>query len=205
MNREVFCYMAFCLLFLAKAGAQETHPDDGKMPYIKGQMTVSASYSKNILDPFKIMEENLFTSSIRGGNVQVLYGVSNWLECGLDLDVCYESHFREKMWPDVDFYHPTFQCYLGETAKAHLLPAFWPKFSVIDPYVSGLVGALTTFSSKEWPEPQFSLYAQIGVGIRVNPFRHMGLFYEHGVSTKKTPYTLFGIDIRFSGPKKWRR
>jgi hypothetical protein len=191
-------------MLLIKAEAQETLPKVDKPPYIKGQMTVSASYSKNILDPFKIMEENLIISPIRGGNAQVLYGVNNWLECGLDLDVCYKSHFREKMLPDVDFYHPTFQCYLGETAKAHLLAAFWPQFSVIDPYVSGLVGALSTFTSKEWPKPQFSLYAQIGAGIRVNPFRHFGLFYEHGISTKKTPYTLFGLNIRFGGPKKWQ-
>lgn len=207
MKRIFTILNVISLLCLANAKAQESRPVIEKPPYIKGQMTVTASYSKNILDPFKIMEENLVSSTMtmRGCNVQVLYGVNNWLEYGVDLDVCYRSHFREKMYPDVEFYHPTFQCYLGETAKAHLLSAFWPNFSVIDPYISGLVGALTTFSPKKWPEPQFSLYAQIGAGVRVNPLRHFGLFCEYGISTKKTPYTLFGLNIRFSGPKKWQR
>ena len=204
--KKTFLFLnVISLLFLTNANAQESQPICNMAFYIKGQMTVSVSYSKNILDPFKVMEENLIIPSIRGGNVQVLYGVNNWLECGLDLDVCYKSIFREKMWPDVDFYHPTFQCYFGETVKAHLLAAFLPKFSVIDPYVSGLVGALTTFTSKVWPDPQFSIYAQIGAGIRVNPLRHFGLFYEYGITTKKTPYSLLGFNIRFRGPKKWQR
>ncbi|MDO5315386.1 MAG: hypothetical protein Q4F82_04675 [bacterium] len=193
------------LLVLTNAKAQESQPVY-KIPfYIKGQMTVTAAYSKSILDPFEIMKENLFVSQMKGGNVQVLYGVNNWLECGVDLDVCYKANFREKMCPNVDFHLPTFQCYLGETAKAHLLAAFWPKFSVIDPYVSGLVGVFTTFTPKEFPEPQFSPYIQIGAGIRVNPFRHLGLFYEYGITTKKTPYSLFGFNIRFGGPKRWQR
>lgn len=205
MNKKALCFMAFCLLFMAKAGAQESQPVYRIPFYIKGQMTVSTSYSKNILDPFKIMEENLLVSTMKGGNVQVLYGVNNWLECGVDLDVCYKAYFREKTNPNVNFHHPTFQCYLGETAKAHLLAALWPKFSVIDTYVSGLVGALTTFSPQRWPTTQYSFYGQIGAGVRVNPFRHFGLFYEYGITTKKTPYSLFGFNIRFGGPKKWQK
>ena len=207
MNRKSVLFIVLCLLLLARLEAQEFRlNNDPKPSYIKGQMTVTTSYSKSILDPFKIMEDNFVASTMtmRGGNVQVLYGINDWLECGLDLDVCYKSIFREKMCPDIDFHHPTFQCYLGETAKVHILSAFWPKFSVIDPYISGLVGALTTFSPKKWPEPQFSLYAQIGAGIRVNPFRHLGLFFEYGFTTKKTPYSLLGINVRFGGPKKWQ-
>ena len=63
--------------------AQENLPRDPKPSYIKGQMTVTASYSKSILDPFKIMEDNFVASTMtmRGGNVQVLYGINDWLEC----------------------------------------------------------------------------------------------------------------------------
>ncbi|MBQ7551139.1 MAG: hypothetical protein IJT04_06400 [Bacteroidales bacterium] len=170
-------------------------------------MTVTASYSKSILDPFEIMKDNIIisTRAMKGGNIQVLYGVNNWLECGLDLDVCYKSIFREKMNPNVDFHHPTFQCYLGETAKIHLLSAFWPQFSFVDPYISGLIGVLTTFSPKGWPAAQYSFYGQLGAGLRVNPTRHLGLFAEYGITTKKTPYTLFGLNIRFGGPKKWQQ
>lgn len=192
---------------MTNAKAQESNPVVGKSPYIKGQMTVTAAYSKSILDPFEIMKDNIIisTRAMKGGNIQVLYGVNNWLECGLDLDVCYKSIFREKMYPDVDFYHPTFQCYLGETAKIHLLKVFWPQLSFVDPYVSGLVGVLTTFSQKGWPAAQFSFYGQLGAGIRLNPTRHIGLFAEYGITTKKTPYTLFGINVRFSGLKKWQK
>ncbi|MBQ8957208.1 MAG: hypothetical protein IJ057_01680 [Bacteroidales bacterium] len=206
--KKIFIILSvISLLFLTNAKAQESNPVVGKSPYIKGQMTVTAAYSKSILDPFEIMKDNIIisTRAMKGGNIQVLYGVNNWLECGLDLDVCYKSIFREKMYPDVDFYHPTFQCYLGETAKIHLLKVFWPQLSFVDPYVSGLVGVLTTFSQKGWPAAQFSFYGQLGAGIRLNPTRHIGLFAEYGITTKKTPYTLFGINVRFSGLKKWQK
>lgn len=205
MKKTFIILNAIGLLFLANAKAQESLPVYNLSFYIKGQMIVSASYSKSILDPFEIMKDNIIisTRAMKGGNIQVIYGVNNWLECGLDLDVCYKSIFREKIYPDVDFYHPTFQCYLGETAKIHLLSVFWPQFSFVDPYVSGLAGVLTTFSPRGWPSAQYSIYGQIGIGVRVNPVRHFGLFYEYGITTKETPYSLLGFSIRFGGPKKW--
>ena len=205
MRKNIFI-LAF-MLMSSCAFAQDSLSRDTQPTYIKGHMTVTAAYSKSILDPFEIMKDNIIisTRAMKGGNVQVLYGINNWLECGLDLDVCYKSIFREKMNPNVDFHHPTFQCYLGETAKIHLLSAFWPQFSFVDPYISGLIGVLSTFSPKGWPAAQYSFYGQLGAGLRVNPTRHLGLFAEYGITTKKTPYTLFGLNIRFGGPKKWQQ
>ncbi len=207
MNEKKLLFFALFLFSLVRMEAQESRLTDTQPTYIKGHMTVTAAYSKSILDPFEIMKDNIIisTRAMKGGNIQVLYGVNNWLECGLDLDVCYKSIFREKMNPNVDFHHPTFQCYLGETAKIHLLSAFWPQFSFVDPYISGLIGVLTTFSPKGWPAAQYSFYGQLGAGLRVNPTRHLGLFAEYGITTKKTPYTLFGLNIRFGGPKKWQQ
>ena len=207
MNEEKLLFFALFLFSLVRMEAQESRLTDTQPTYIKGHMTVTAAYSKSILDPFEIMKDNIIisTRAMKGGNIQVLYGVNNWLECGLDLDVCYKSIFREKMNPNVDFHHPTFQCYLGETAKIHLLSAFWPQFSFVDPYISGLIGVLSTFSPKGWPAAQYSFYGQLGAGLRVNPTRHLGLFAEYGITTKKTPYTLFGLNIRFGGPKKWQQ
>ena len=207
MNEKKLLFFALFLFSLVRMEAQESRLTDTQPTYIKGHMTVTAAYSKSILDPFEIMKDNIIisTRAMNGGNIQVLYGVNNWLECGLDLDVCYKSIFREKMNPNVDFHHPTFQCYLGETAKIHLLSAFWPQFSFVDPYISGLIGVLSTFSPKGWPAAQYSFYGQLGAGLRVNPTRHLGLFAEYGITTKKTPYTLFGLNIRFGGPKKWQQ
>lgn len=207
MNKTRRLLFALFLFIFVKMEAQESRLTDTQPTYIKGHMTVTAAYSKSILDPFEIMKDNIIisTRAMKGGNIQVLYGVNNWLECGLDLDVCYKSIFREKMNPNVDFHHPTFQCYLGETAKIHLLSAFWPQFSFVDPYISGLAGVLTTFSPKRWPAAQYSFYGQLGAGLRVNPTRHLGMFAEYGITTKKTPYTLIGINIRFGGPKKWQQ
>lgn len=207
MNEKKLLFFALFLFSLVRMEAQESRLTDTQPTYIKGHMTVTAAYSKSILDPFEIMKDNIIisTRAMKGGNIQVLYGVNNWLECGLDLDVCYKSIFREKMNPNVDFHHPTFQCYLGETAKIHLLSAFWPQFSFVDPYISGLIGVLSTFSPKGWPAAQYSFYGQLGAGLRVNPTRHLGLFAEYGITTKKTPYTLFGLNIRFGGPKKWQQ
>ena len=73
------------MLMSSCAFAQDSLSRDTQPTYIKGHMTVTAAYSKSILDPFEIMKDNIIisTRAMKGGNIQVLYGVNNWLECGL--------------------------------------------------------------------------------------------------------------------------
>lgn len=207
MINNRLCHILFFILFYSNCYSQEVLPIDKttKPAYINSQMSIAVSYSKNILIPYQRLEDRLAVNQIRGVNAQVLYGINDWLELGIALDVCYKKKLLMKGWTYPNYILPTFQCRLGETAKAHLLSIFWPKFSLIDFYVSEFVGISSTFSTDGWPDTRYSFYAQVGIGSQINFSRHFGLFYEFGINHNRNHYSLFGLNIRFNGPKKWQK
>ena len=174
-------------------------------PYIKNQMAVSFSYSRNGFIPYKIMENDGLTAVLRGANMEVLYGLNNWFELGVVVDVSYVKEFKKESGLNCPtFLLPTIQCYCGEISRVHLLTMFWPEFSFMDVYFSGMLGACGTFSTKKWPQPRHVFIAQGGAGVGINPSRHFGFFFEYGLNNRRNKYTLLGLNIRFGGPKKWR-
>ena len=201
MRKNVFilAFMLTCCMGLAQHPATKQ-----EFPYIHGQMSVSVSYNKNSFIPYKLLEHIGMTGIMRGGNVQVMYGCNNWLELGVAMDACYAN----RLWrpSEAGGYYvtlPTMQCYVGQEAKAHLFSVFWPEFSLLDLYAVGMLGVTATISTQNLPT-RFCPLFQIGAGAELNPSRHFGLFCEYGINTKKNPYTLFGLNIRFGGPKKWQ-
>lgn len=196
-------YLLAVLLLPSMAFAQDSITlQNVRSCYIKNQMSVSVAYSRNTLIPYKIMEDRLAVNHIKGVNVQVLYGINNWFECGVALDIGYIKKLQEQNWPYPNFVLPSLQGHLGGTAKAHLLSAIWPEFYFLDLYAAGMIGASATVSTGGWPDARLCFLAQVGAGAGVNFSRHFGVFAEYGINTKKNPYTLFGLNVRFGGPKK---
>ena len=57
MNKTRRLLFALFLFIFVKMEAQESRLTDTQPTYIKGHMTVTAAYSKSILDPFEIMDD----------------------------------------------------------------------------------------------------------------------------------------------------
>lgn len=101
----------------------------------------------------------------------------------------------------------------GFNTKLHPLSLLFPNFTSIDVYFDGYLGAFS-YTSDYWPKTNKFLYGA-GVGIALYPTRHFGLFYERAYdnvnkitinqSNKVKPMNRFGINVRFGGPKKWRK
>lgn len=203
--KKTLCAFIFMSL-VAKGIAQDSITlRNSHSCFIKNQMAVSVSYSKNIFIPYEIMKDDLAINHIRGVDVKVLYGVNHWFECGATLDVGYLEKLQTEDWPYPNLVLPSIQACFGEVARTHLLSAIWPQFSFFDLYASGMIGASATISTKGWPDTRLCFLAQIGVGAAINFSRHFGIFAEYGINSKKNPYTLFGLNIRFGGPKKWAK
>lgn len=204
MKTCVKCFL-FVLLVWTSTCAFGQKPVDNQLPYIRNQMSLSMSYSKVAFIPYRRMERLGMTGQLKGGNIQVMYGYSDWLELGVALDACYASHFwRPAEEGGYDVQLPTIQCYVGQEAKAHLFSAFWPEFSLIDLYAAGLIGVSATISTQSWPT-RISPLVQIGAGAELNLSRHFGFYLEYGINHKADTYLLGGFNIRFGGPKKWQR
>lgn len=205
MMKKHLCFLLFLIVMASGIAQDSIVLRNRPSGYIKNQKAVTVSYSKNTFIPFEIMEDKLLVNHVRGVEAQVLYGINNWLECGVALNVGYVEKLHMEGWPYPNFVLPTIQGCFGEVAKAHLLSAFWPDFFVVDLFAVEKMGVSATISTKGWPDARLCFLAQIGVGAAINFSRHFGVCAEYGISSKKNPYTLFGLNVRFGGPRKWQR
>ena len=197
-----------CFVFVGRVYAQQTTTASA-FPYIRNQMSVSVSYSDMTMELFhpNIVKGNL----IKGCDIRVLYGVNLWLEVGMMVDISFSNRNMMRFPdPDLPIFHEMFayisvcQGYLGNAAKIHLLPLFWPSFSVLDIYVSSMVGGYCGYIPM-WSYAHVGFKAQLGAGANINLSRHFGLSFEYGIDNRANTYMLGGINIRFGGPKKWAK
>ena len=183
---------------MAFAQQQETKQE---FPYIRNQINVNVG---RIKDTHGIMNHEFFFGYLSS---EVMYGINDWLETGVFCS-CLRLKSGEINNNQGRLYYPLVLNY-GLAAKAHLFPAIInPSFSWADLYASAQIGTFANTTGGD-PERKFSCFKGYSLrgmlGAGVNFSRHFGLFYEFGYCTFERFNHRIGLNVRFGGPKKWRR
>ena len=171
-------HLLFLLLFASLCGmAQSTK---SKPNFIRNQVNVNA-----------FME--YYVGNTRCFGISGNYGINNWIETGACFGVFALNIYNDN----------TKAINYKLNAKAHIVNVFAPSFYAIDPYLVARMGGLSVFGDSA-PRTMFTY--NVGGGIALNFSRHFGLFYElYYDNTFHKSVKSFGLNIRFNGPKKWRK
>ena len=215
-------YLLAMLLLSCTAFAQSKMPFTSLKPFNKGNFKIDVSYSKS---------QQIHHPDIRVG---VSYGITNWCLVGVfgsygkNEGLIFVGGGWTVQGTD-SIYHPVVYegkhiehyYHYGIDAELHPLSLLLPNFYFVDVYCRGELGMRTVWNQyipkyEDAYKPILNNFLIGGsVGVAINPSRYFGLFYEYaydnlnkeGYYANKKPKSIhrWGFNVRFPGPKKWRK
>lgn len=215
-------YLLAMLLLSCTAFAQSKMPFTSLKPFNKGNFKIDVSYSKL---------QQIHHPDIRVG---VSYGITNWCLVGVfgsygkNEGLIFVGGGWTVQGTD-SIYHPVVYegkhiehyYHYGIDAELHPLSLLLPNFYFVDVYCRGELGMRTVWNQyipkyEDAYKPILNNFLIGGsVGVAINPSRYFGLFYEYaydnlnkeGYYANKKPKSIhrWGFNVRFPGPKKWRK
>ena len=215
-------YLLALLLLSCTAFAQSKMPFTSLKPFNKGNFKIDVSYSKL---------QQIHHPDIRVG---VSYGITNWCLVGVfgsygkNEGLIFVGGGWTVQGTD-SIYHPVVYegkhiehyYHYGIDAELHPLSLLLPNFYFVDVYCRGELGMRTVWNQyipkyEDAYKPILNNFLIGGsVGVAINPSRYFGLFYEYaydnlnkeGYYANKKPKSIhrWGFNVRFPGPKKWRK
>ena len=215
-------YLLALLLLSCTAFAQSKMPFTSLKPFNKGNFKIDVSYSKL---------QQIHHPDIRVG---VSYGITNWCLVGVfgsygkNEGLIFVGGGWTVQGTD-SIYHPVVYegkhiehyYHYGIDAELHPLSLLLPNFYFVDVYCRGELGMRTVWNQyipkyEDAYKPILNNFLIGGsVGVAINPSRYFGLFYEYaydnlnkeGYYADKKPKSIhrWGFNVRFPGPKKWRK
>ena len=224
MRKNVFI-LAFMLL-CSMGFAQSNLPFTSLKPFNKGNFKIDASYSR--------MMQNYTSLYYPDFRVGVGYGITDWCVVGIfgsygkDVGLMtigggWTVQGTDTIYSPVAYEGKYIQHYFhyGIDAELHPLSLLLPNFYFVDVYCRGELGMRTVWD-QYIPEYEDNSKHTLNnfliggsIGIAINPSRYFGLFYEYaydnlnkeGYYADKKPKSIhrWGFNVRFPGPKKWRK
>ena len=229
MRKQI--YLLAVLLLPCMAFAQSDIPSTSPKPFNKGNFKIDVSYSR-LMQKYPSFDYPDFRVGVSYGIanwcVVGVFGsfgtIENWMQVGGG----YSIQGADTTYHPVVFDGTHIERYYhyGIDAELHPLSLLLPNFYFIDIYCRGELG-MRTIADRYIPDYQapdlnditdrFYNDFLIGgcVGVAVNPSRYFGLFYEYaydnlnkeGYYDSQKPKSIhrWGFNVRFTGPKKWRK
>ena len=228
MRKSVFI-LAFMLL-CSMAFAQTNLPFTSLKPFNKGNFKIDASYSRMMQKvPFSDYPD--FRVGVGYGItnwcVVGVFGSFGTHESRMTIGGRYSIHGSDTIYDPVVFDGNQIERYYhyGIDAELHPLTLLLPNFYFVDIYCRGELGMRTVTEQyipdydADYLDPVHNDFLIDGsLGVAINPSKYFGIFYEYAydnlnkktinysTGTKKTqPIHRFGLNVRFPGPKKWRK
>ena len=226
-------YLLVLLLLPCMAFAQTNLPFTPLKPFNKGNFKIDMSYShlmqKSLSFDYSHYRVDVGYGITNWCVVGVFGGFStheNWVHVGGG----YSVQGTDTTYHPVVFDGTCVERYYhyGIDAELHPLSLLLPNYYFIDLYCRGELGLRTAAIHfiPNYQDPDFTditdqFYNDFlvggGVGVAINPSKYFGIFYEYAYDnlnkkyypktdeTKAKAIHRFGLNVRFPGPKKWRK
>lgn len=134
------------------------------------------------------------------------YGINNWAEAGLFTGFCQEKDTQTYANENV-FYDRFFV--MGADVKAHIINIFYPKFKLIDVYLSAkpyVIHERENIPMLGINDSYSKLFFNVYSGLSINVSSHFGLSFEYGLLQGdilgNDKDFRFGLYYRFSLPER---
>lgn len=199
-------FLTLILLFFSKGSVSQNHNNDTK-PYFETKLNYS----------MQSMETEVFSQTHSNYGIELNYRVTELFNGGLFVDygryyysICGNGNPTDTNTTDRQYKY-------GINAEIHPFAVLFPNLKHIDIYADAKFG-MNSYTSSFWENQHKFLFGG-SLGINLNISKYFGVFYERcydninkkciftefSYNLKTAGFNRFGLNIRFNGPKKWRK